>query len=584
MTASGHGTEIEIRNVDFDDAGTYRGTAQNGVGQEAYCTIVLIVESAPYWRQNKVPGDVEADDEDDVELECLADGRPRPNITWSLNGHHVDELPNDPRRSLDGNRLRIANVNKSDAAIIQCTAANEHGSILANVILTVSASPPSFATSPEDTKVVEGGNAVLSCNVFGSPKPQISWLRGRHDPEPINDDRFTQHPNGNLEVKGALLDDADSYHCVATNKFGSEKASCSLIVRTPTIIRRPDETEIIANVTDDVRIPCDVQTDPAEQDRLRVEWRRDGRPIDVDDAHLSVDATDFSLHISSAEVIDTAGYTCHASNGLDEATSEVTKVTVRGRPDPPTNLRVTTCTTDYAEINWSPSVDNNSPVIEYIVFATDSSSLQPDQRAEIARVPSRRGRSGAADESAQSAVVQTNPWATYVYSVVATNALGVSDPANGTDDDGDGRDDSPAVCVTTEAAPKRNPRHVCSRLERPRQLKIVWEPILRPEQNGAGFHYLVSYRLMDGQRHQPLTNEVRPASSSELVIYNQELFKQYEIFVQSVNNWGVAPLQPGEKKIGYSGEGKPLDSPQNLRLNAAKLNSTYAEFSRKSVV
>lgn len=38
---------------------------------------------------------------------------------------------------MQGSRLRIEKVNASDAAVLQCTAANEHGSILANAILTV---------------------------------------------------------------------------------------------------------------------------------------------------------------------------------------------------------------------------------------------------------------------------------------------------------------------------------------------------------------------------------------------------------------------------------------------------------------
>jgi len=46
-------------------------------------------------------------------------------------------LPDDARRSVDNNRLMIDNVNPNDAGVLQCTAQNVHGSILANVILTV---------------------------------------------------------------------------------------------------------------------------------------------------------------------------------------------------------------------------------------------------------------------------------------------------------------------------------------------------------------------------------------------------------------------------------------------------------------
>lgn len=41
------------------------------------------------------------------------------------------------RKSLLGNKLRYQNVAVNDSQVIQCMAANEHGSILTNVILKV---------------------------------------------------------------------------------------------------------------------------------------------------------------------------------------------------------------------------------------------------------------------------------------------------------------------------------------------------------------------------------------------------------------------------------------------------------------
>jgi len=46
-------------------------------------------------------------------------------------------LPHDDRRSVEGNRLIIRAVNPNDAGVLQCSADNEHGAILANAVLTV---------------------------------------------------------------------------------------------------------------------------------------------------------------------------------------------------------------------------------------------------------------------------------------------------------------------------------------------------------------------------------------------------------------------------------------------------------------
>jgi len=84
------------------------------------------------------------------------------------------------------------------------------------------------------------------------------------------------------------------------------------------------------------------------------------------------------------------------------------------------------------------------------------------------------------------------------------------------------------------------------------------QPVPRREHNGEGFHYVVGYRL-----YRPLaesgpisTSQVWDPNSSELIVYDVPIFQEYEIFVQSVNRQGEAPILGGERKIGYSGEGR----------------------------
>ncbi len=89
--------------------------------------------------------------------------------------------------------------------------------------------------------------------------------------------------------------------------------------------------ERVVDATDEVEIPCDVSTDPAEAANLVVEWRKDGQPIDfATETHMYVKA-DHSLHIKSSKVKDTAGYTCNASNGLDSAHSAISQLKVKGK-------------------------------------------------------------------------------------------------------------------------------------------------------------------------------------------------------------------------------------------------------------
>jgi len=115
---------------------------------------------------------------------------------------------------------------------------------------------------------------------------------------------------------------------------------------------------------------------------------------------------------------------------------------------------------------WVTSEDNNSPIVEYIVYYTESSADDPDELFEAARMPTTRELSPG---SRLETLVRTNPWVEYTFYVVARNAIGMSDKASH-DDDG-----NPAICFTEQTAPKSNPQDVCVRLGRPNQLVIIWK-------------------------------------------------------------------------------------------------------------
>jgi len=138
-----------------------------------------------------------------------------------------------------------------------------------------------------------------------------------------------------------------------------------------------------------------------------------------------------------------------------------------GRPEPPRDVRVTSCVADFVELSWVTSGDNNSPIIEYIVYYTDSSASDPEELVVGTRRRS-RGK-GSSPGTTVRGVVPTKPWVEYKFYVVAKNALGMSDKA-GQSDDG-----TSAVCNTPQTAPRRNPEEVCTRLGRPNQLVIVWK-------------------------------------------------------------------------------------------------------------
>ena len=88
------------------------------------------------------------------------------------------------------------------------------------------------------------------------------------------------------------------------------------------------------NATAKVEFSCQATTDPAEQSKLRIEWKRNGQTIDYEqEGRISKNMADNSLTISQAMVSDTAAYTCVASNGLDSDEFTV-QLTVKGESSP----------------------------------------------------------------------------------------------------------------------------------------------------------------------------------------------------------------------------------------------------------
>jgi len=112
----------------------------------------------------------------------------------------------------------------------------------------------------------------------------------------------------------------------------SDSVSNSLLIyrvcAAPTRIFEGPTSQTV-NAGDEVVLRCGAVTDPSEP--LTVEWRHDGVPVNFEtSSHLHFDEESHSLVIKSAAVTDTAAYTCHAGNGLDEVESPTATLTVRG--------------------------------------------------------------------------------------------------------------------------------------------------------------------------------------------------------------------------------------------------------------
>ena len=97
----------------------------------------------------------------------------------------------------------------------------------------------------------------------------------------------------------------------------------TLIVTPPLDLMLPEGTE--------AKFTCSGTTDPEEVQNLQIVWKKDNQTINYALAQrVFQNAIDNSLTISGTIYLDTAKYTCVASNGLD--TSEASaQLVVQGK-------------------------------------------------------------------------------------------------------------------------------------------------------------------------------------------------------------------------------------------------------------
>ncbi|XP_056156143.1 neural cell adhesion molecule L1.1-like [Lampris incognitus] len=530
-----------FENVTQEDDGEYECRASNIQGSAEH-SFTVTVEAAPTWV--KEPQNLLYAPGETVRLDCQAEGIPTPTISWSINGQPLAEVDEETRRSVSGGTLILVDVKFSDTAVYQCEATNRHGSILINTYIYAIKLPPQILSSDGVVyRVTEGGDVMLHCATFGSPRPQVTW-EGEERMPLLSDPRMSLLTNGTLELSNASRDDSGEYNCFIKHTNISITAHLKVLNHTVMLVG-PQHVRVLRGAS--AMLDCHFYKDP-QLVQHHIVWTNDGHELmesSPDDKYAIFE--NGTLRVTDVQSGDSGQYSCKVTTDLDhvEATGSITVV---ARPDQPKLLTLSDVEDRSLTLSWNPGYSHNSPVTEFIVQGREEQHLDEGKGSweEWNKV--------SGDINHLELTLQ--PYTKYHFRVIAVNQIGQSDPSLPSE-----------THSTPPAVPDSNPTNVRSESELPDTLIIVWDEMNKRLHNGRDFQYKVSWREAEGRGSQWSHAYTK---TPPFQVTGTGTYTPFEIKIQAVNSLGEGP--PPAPVIGYSGEDLPLEPPGGLAVFA--MNST----------
>ncbi|KAK3592726.1 hypothetical protein CHS0354_007728 [Potamilus streckersoni] len=311
-----NGRQLRITGAQLADTAKYTCQAVNKAGENKLSIEleVLVPARIDIQSSNTNPKVVV---NGSVTILCPAVGVPPPVIIWYKDGVEIKEGSNI-RIVKGGQELVIANAEVDDTGQYKCQATNEAGQSEIGYKVDVQV-PPIIPTVGIDTAphVIVNNDVILACPASGIPKPNIIWLRDGQPIDFVTERRLTVSAEGQLlHIKGAQIDDAAVYTCVAANEAGSTEQTYDLDVWIPPEIDQTDvekEPKVVKGHT--TVLYCPVVGNPVPE----ILWLKNGEPVQMDN-RIQIQSGGIQLKIQNATVNDTGLYTCTARNsaGYDD--------------------------------------------------------------------------------------------------------------------------------------------------------------------------------------------------------------------------------------------------------------------------
>ncbi|XP_042595726.1 neuronal cell adhesion molecule-like isoform X7 [Cyprinus carpio] len=573
---------------------------------------------------------------DTLQLECIADGLPTPDISWSkVNG----DLPSG-RFSFHSfqKTLKITEVTDADGGDYRCLARNRLGSNH-HIITVVVRAAPFWISAPQNLILAPKESGMLTCRADGNPKPTVTWSVNGIPIENSHKDPSRKIENGNIILSDVQTGSSAVYQCNASNEYGYllGNAFVSVLAEPPRVLTPPNHVySVITNSR--ALLDCASFGSPLP----KITWFKNGQS--VLDGDLYIIHKNNTLEINVARPVHSGKYTCIASNSLGNKENHVYlevkeptrilrqpeyKVVQRNgmaefeckvKHDPtlfpsmiwlkdnmelPDDSRFEVGSDSLTIHDVREDDEGNYTCIRNTTLDQDSASAmltvveQPDPPRDLELTDQRehsvRLTWTPGDENNspiqlfliqyEDSLHEPGVW------VNMTEVSGTSTTAHlelspyvyysfrvlALNEVGLSEPSAPSRQYRTNPAqPEVNPSDVEVIGTSPDSITITWRELTGLESNGPGLQYKVSWRQKDVDQQW---TSLPLANVSQYVVTGTPTFTPYEVTVQAVNEYGPGPSP--EVVLGYSGEDLPTVAPENVKVYVQ--NWTLAEVSWDAV-
>ncbi|XP_041427629.1 igLON family member 5-like isoform X2 [Xenopus laevis] len=209
---------IVITHVDVADEGLYTCSFQTE--DMPHTSQVYLIVQVPAKIVN-ISSSVTVNEGSNVNLQCLAVGKPEPTITWQQIAEGF---------SSEGELLEITEINRQQAGDYECVTSNGV-SIPDTKKVQITVNYPPYSINAKSAQSPVGKSAVLRCEAMAVPPAKFEWYK--------DDKRLISGTDG-LSIQSEsiwsmiLFSNVTSRHygnytCLASNKLGSFNSSLRLL-------------------------------------------------------------------------------------------------------------------------------------------------------------------------------------------------------------------------------------------------------------------------------------------------------------------------------------------------------------------